>query len=299
MKSTTALIATTTWLLTCASFTTCLVTGSNILAQQQRPIRLLHRLASHSSPSSSSINKNIQRQQTSESTVAGAILSFSSPPVHSTQGTFRVPIACMPTSGPTANNPVGIYAASFQIGIDSLLCQKSLRLGIDIVWDGTLGGEQTPFAWHHYLPDFPVSGFAKFSVAAGDLVRLTASTSAEEMMVKIENFGNCTTTTTSPKAVAEHSFPAPVEEEECDQQAAGWMIEDLLLAGLPDIPVALANFTAVQFGILKVSTEKGETVNAKGAEVKNIYQQAQGGRLTDCAVAEDGGSMKCERIVVP
>lgn len=273
--------------------------------------------------------------------------------IKTVSATFRVPHAEIPIQGPTANNPVGVYAASFWVGIDGVTISpspssssvdgggsedgcdpstSSLRLGIDIFYDGTLGGEQPPFAWYQYLPGSAVGFGQNFSVISGDLVRLTAISLPSSGQgvdggggsVTIENFGNDAAAAQNKKALqtATHTFSVADGPALCQTQAS-FIVEDFPLAGLPDFPVALTNFTSVTFADLDVRDTQGENIpmdlvpkmerrkraNARmragaqdHAQVRtlDIYQERQGGRLTDCGVVTgqgDSTNVVCERIV--
>ncbi|KAM7204381.1 Concanavalin A-like lectin/glucanase domain containing protein [Rhypophila sp. PSN 637] len=304
------------------------------LPQQHSQIRLLHQ-----HPKTTLLTT--KRQSTESSSVqGGAVLSPSSnKKINHVSATFIVPSAKVPTIGPTANNPVGVYASSFWVGIDGVAlptnnnasCNPSgasLRLGIDIFYDGTFGGEQTPFAWAQYLPR-SATGFSNMTIAPGDLVRLTASSTNGSVggTVTIENFGPQSSNTKKMKAlqVASHTFSSPSEQDGKElpplcQTQASIIVEDFPLAGMPEFPIALANFTTVEYGNIKISGSNGQAMNllsnskkqkAKGqAQVLNIVQPPQGGRLTDCSIrkqsgkgtygsTDNSGVVVCERVVVP
>ena len=294
----------------------------------------------------------------SESTRGGAVLALppasgaaaGSDRLSSAQATFRVPTARMPTAGPTANNSAGVYAASFWVGVgaDNRQCGGGdgggdgdwwlLRAGVDVFYDGSLGGPQTPWAWYQFAPaQESASGFADFPVAAGDVLRVAVEVvgAGEEVAVTAENFGPVsepepeagsgamgalshlghhhdhdrptTTTTTTPLWTARQVFATTQEggrrrkrqqQEEgmCGAVEAAWIVEDFPLAGMPDVPVALADFTSVTFGQAGVTLEDGTTRDVTGAEVLDIRLAAQGGRLTECGV-EDGNKVRCKRLM--
>jgi len=280
--------------------------GPRDSAEPHDQIRLIHK-----HPASNVQSTNGRRAE-APSVQGGAVLSAPRKKIQSVTGTFRVPEAKMPTDGPTGNNPVGVYGASFWIGIDGVTTTNkaascdasavSLRLGVDIFYDGTFGGQQTPFAWHQYLPR-SATGFANFSVAAGDLVRLTASAASAGNggTVKIENFGNIAQLKRKQVAVqvSMHTFDGSSTQLPalCQSQAA-WMVEDFPIAGLPDFPIALTNFTSVEFAKLGARNGKGSEIGIGKAKAVDIYQEPQGGRLTDCdVVARDGGKVVCKRVV--
>ncbi|SPQ21783.1 9298333f-4073-4797-940f-b288c56e4412 [Thermothielavioides terrestris] len=255
--------------------------------------RLLHTFSS-SAPSSS--NAHLLSATNTESTKGGAILTLpssssssnnntSSARITSVQTTFRIPHAQPPATGPTANNPVGVYAASFWVGIDAAGAAASsscsgggaaLRAGVDIFWDGTVGGEQTPFAWYQFATAAAAAGqqgqqgsgtgFGQdgFAVAAGDVVRFTLSAGGTggadgEQVVAVvlaENFGaNVSHADVVGRSASGGGGAKPVRSVKqvvtapaglCGQQAA-WVVEDFPLEGRPDVPVAFANFTSVTF----------------------------------------------------
>ncbi|KAL2134459.1 hypothetical protein VTI74DRAFT_105 [Chaetomium olivicolor] len=302
MKPTTLLTLFTTG----ASAATLPVKQAPTLPRDASQLRLLHTLTPSAPPGGARL-----LAASTESTKGGAILTLPEKDnqISSVQATIRVPLAEPPTRGPTANNPVGVYAASFWVGIDSALspgsdpsCPGSLRAGVDIFYDGTLGGPQTPFAWYQFAPEKgSVTGFADFAVAAGDLVRFTAqaggSTSSGDVTVVAENFGNVTCVNgAQPVKTARQTWPAGGEGQKLCGREAAWVVEDFPLAGMPQFPVALANFTTVTFGAAGVTLAGGEKRDVTGAGVTDVRQQRQGGRLTSCEVVE-GKKVKCSRVV--
>lgn len=361
MKSTTSL-AVLTGLYTQA--TALVLTGPGVEVDRRNPssgvltdiphphsqIRLFH---NHPEAAISS-NEKRAASQTPNTVQGGAVLSLTpsgrTNKIKTVSASFTVPRAEIPAQGPTANNPVGVYAASFWVGIDGVSAtlpsspssygssqsgsgdgngsaeecnpsRSSLRLGVDIFYDGTLGGEQTPFAWYQALPGLAV-GFGNFSVAPGDFVRLTASVSPASSSpdgatggggtVTVENFGSSSSNSTGnnkKKAAlqtATHTFP-PSDLNNLCQTQAGFIVEDFPLSGLPDFPIALTNFTKVEFGDLKVESTLGRalglTRKTEKASVQtlDIYQAPQGGKLTDCAITGrgDSGKVVCARVVEP
>nr|CDP25930.1 Putative acid proteinase [Podospora anserina S mat+] len=284
----------TTLLTTLSLASTALSTAIPLpIRTNTRPIRLLHK-PPLSPPSQGA---RILSSQSEESTLGGAHLP--SPPsgkVASVTATFTIPHASMPVTGPTANNTVGLYAASFHIGIDSFsaLCPNNrfIRAGVDIFWDGTIGGEQTPWVWYQSSPaDEDGMGFGNFSAKAGDVVRFVVTGSE----VKVENYGNVTCT----KGLKARQVGVQRVDGGglCGGEAA-WAVEDFPLAGMPDFPVALADFGGVVFKNLEVGFGNGTVRrNAEGAGVRDVRLAAQGGRLTDCVVGEGGGSVRCDRVV--
>ncbi|KAK0668888.1 putative acid proteinase [Cercophora samala] len=269
-----------------------------------RPIRLLHTApkphASHQFQGARILAQGAQTEE--ESTLGGAAVSTtdSNQKVTSVSAAFVIPHAGMPTSGPTANNTAGMYAASFHIGIDSFSAgcdgNRFLRAGVDIFWDGTIGGEQNPWVWYQSSPaDEDGLGFSGFSAAAGDLVRFSVSGTE----VKVENFGANVTCIKGLKP--KQSVTQTVDGAGLCGGEAAWAVEDFPLAGLPNFPVALADFGGVVFKEVEVSFEGGSTGaasgNAEGAEVRDVRLAAQGGRLTACEVVEGGKKVKCDRVV--
>ncbi|KAL1841439.1 hypothetical protein VTJ49DRAFT_7054 [Mycothermus thermophilus] len=246
---------------------------------------------------------------------------------------FRVPSARVPTHGPTGGNPTLTFAASFWVGIDSSGsrtpepgCGASLRAGVDTFWDSFAGGEQTPFAWYQFAPGQRfATGFEGFRVAEGDVVRFrletpsssssSAAAGAEEeegtgggkYAVVAENFGANVTCDDAescrgltPLVSVRKVLPAPGEGEEklCGGEAA-WMVEDFPLAGMPDIPLPLANFTRVEFNGAGVRLEDGterSVLEVQGVKVVDIHMEEQGGRLTRCGVLP-GMKVRCTRVV--
>lgn len=297
----------------------------------QHRLALLHTLTP-SPPSNSNFLVAAAAAANTESTKGGAILTLpasdqTNDRIATAQGTFRVPSARMPTTGPTANNPVGMYAASFWVGIDSVAgntgsdpsCGASLRAGVDIFWDGTIGGTQTPVAWYQFGSAASEAGdavgFEGFKVAEGDVVRFTLegeSPSSEdgdegegkgeqEVVVVAENFGGNVTCAgnlngATPVQSVRQVVPVPAGGARLCGGEAAWVVEDFPLAGMPDVPVALANFTSVTFAGVGVALADGTERDVAGAEVLDVRLEAQGGRLTSCKVV-DGNKVRCARVV--
>ncbi|KAK4242234.1 concanavalin A-like lectin/glucanase domain-containing protein [Achaetomium macrosporum] len=266
-------------------------------------LRLLH---TFSAPSNARVLS--ASAPSTESTKGGAILTLDDGSlISSVQGTFRVPPAEPPTSGPTANNPVGVYATSFWVGIDSARppspsnspCGGSLRAGVDIFFDGTIGGPQSPFAWYQFAPGMGSAvGFDEgFSVAEGDLVRFTLNAGNGEVVVLAENFGGnvtCVNTNGTQPIKSVRQVLSPSARGRLCRTEAAFLVEDFPLDGRPDVPVALANFTSVAFGT-RVTLGDGSVRDLAGAEVLDVRQLQQGGKLTSCEVA--GDKVKCARVV--
>ncbi|KAK3945150.1 putative acid proteinase [Diplogelasinospora grovesii] len=243
----------------------------------------------------------------SESTRGGATLSppsSSSPsPITSVSGSFRIPSASMPVSGPTAGNENGLYGASFWIGLDSSSSSCSaginntiLRAGVDIFWDGNAGGAQTPVAWYELYPTVAPVDF-NITLAAGDNLRITADQTTGT--VTLENFGQTDSTRKAVVQTVTHTFPTTGTGGSTGDCAVGaWVVEDFPLAALPDYPVALVNFTEAAFRNLKVvEGAKNGKNTVKGTPVTgNIVLEAQGGQLTDCTV-HSAGDVRCVRTV--
>ncbi|KAG7288918.1 hypothetical protein NEMBOFW57_005278 [Staphylotrichum longicolle] len=285
--------------------------------QQQHRLALLHTLPTGPSASPSNFRLLAASSASTESTKGGAFLtlpassSSSSSAITSARGTFRVPAALPPTAGPTAGNPVGVYAASFWVGIDgaTAACAATLRAGVDVFYDGSFGGPQRPFAWYQFSPaagqgqGATAVGFEGLAVAEGDVVRLTLEGTQKEVVVVAENFGaNVTGTCVEGLQPVKGSVRKVLAVPEggagsglCGGEAA-WVVEDFPLAGLPDFPVALANFTSVTFAGAGVTLGDGTKRGVDGAEVRDVRLQAQGGRLTSCEVVE-GKKVKCTRVV--
>ncbi|KAK4041704.1 concanavalin A-like lectin/glucanase domain-containing protein [Parachaetomium inaequale] len=272
-------------------------------AAAQHPHRLLHTLT----PAAPSTANFRVLAAATESTKGGAVLTLPNSKLSTIHATLRVPEAKIPTAGPTANNPVGVYAASFWVGADAVVTGAcagggALRAGVDIFYDGTLGGVQRPFVWYQGPGQGSETGFAGFEVAAGDLVRFKLEVGSEEggeVVVVAENFGGNVTCVKDNGAVPVSSvrqvLPASVGGKTLCRGEAAWVVEDFPLEGLPDFPVALANFTSVAFGA-GVTLEDGSERDLAGAEVLDVRLEAQGGRLTSCEVV-DGKKVKCARVV--
>ncbi|KAK4177586.1 putative acid proteinase [Triangularia setosa] len=285
--------------------TTALATAIPLpVRSNTRPIRLLHTAPKpHNAPPQFRGARILSQAETEESTLGGAAIAAGSDhKVTSVSAAFVIPHARMPTTGPTANNTVGMYAASFHVGIDSFSAacgpdkSRFLRAGVDVFWDGTIGGEQNPWVWYQSSPtDEDGLGFSNFSAAAGDLVRFSV-TGTE---VKVENFGanvTCVKGLKAKQSVVQKISGAGL----CGGEAA-WAVEDFPLAGLPNFPVALADFGGVVFKEVEVGFERGKngtvSKNAEGAKVRDVRLAAQGGRLTACEVVEGGKKVKCDRVV--
>ncbi|KAL2157575.1 hypothetical protein VTH06DRAFT_5953 [Thermothelomyces fergusii] len=267
------------------------------------PLRLLHTFT----PISISRKKfRPLEASTAESTKGGAILRLPDSDLSTVSATLRIPAAQMPTAGPTANNTVGVYAASFWVGIDSATdaCAAggALRAGVDVFWDGTIGGQQTPFAWYQGPGQANAAGFdGGFPVGEGDLVRFTLKAGAaggEEVAVVAENFGRNATGAEGgavPVRRARKVLPAGAGGKTLCRGEAAWMVEDFPLQGRPELPAALANFTTVAF-TAGVGLSDGMEKDLAAAEVLDIRLEAQGGRLTSCEVADER-NVKCARVV--
>ncbi|KXX76537.1 Aspergillopepsin-2 [Madurella mycetomatis] len=293
--------------------------------------RLLHTLTPPLPAPGQGRMLSFSQAQEAQSTRGGAVLALppvgaqppSSPPAVTTvEGTWRVPQADAPTSGPTANNSVGVYAASFWIGLSAAApcsaASTTLRAGVDVFWDGTFGGEQSPFAWYQFPGQATSTGMGNFSVAAGDLVRfeLRAEDAGRWVEVAVENFGAGPATDGReegddaasgdvgllvPRQRASQRFElgdaasASTSAADCGRRVS-WLVEDFPLAGLPDVPVALANFTSVTFEDAAVTSADGQVRDVSEAEVMDIRLDAQGGRLTECELMGEG-RLRCARVV--
>ncbi|KAK0615925.1 concanavalin A-like lectin/glucanase domain-containing protein [Bombardia bombarda] len=221
-------------------------------------------------------------------------------------GSFIVPAANVPTAGPTANNPVLFYAASFWIGIDGAW----LRAGIDISYDGAIGGPGHPFAWYQWHPAEAV-GFANFTVAPGDRVHITAiagspsssSSSSSSLTARsegdddvpaqqqqpgglmIQNFGPPAAGNTAPLQTAMEVLSGPP----LCQRAAGWIIEDFPVdaSNHPELPAALVDFGAVSFADMDVTmASKGSQTGVAGVAGDDVSAAAT---VVDVQLAAQGG----------
>ncbi|KAL2266451.1 hypothetical protein VTJ83DRAFT_5803 [Remersonia thermophila] len=230
---------------------------------------------------------------------------------------FRVPSARVPAYGPTGGNEWLKFAASFWVGIDSsgslapeAGCGASLRAGVDTFWDRNVGGEQAPFAWYQFAPvQGSATGFFGFAVRPGDLVRFRletpASASAASAASRASGASAASTGPGEYAVVAENFGP----DAACDsvrscrrlrpRVRAAWMVEDFPLAGLPHIPMPLANFTSVEFRGAEVGLADGTARNVQavhGVKVVDMHMPEQGGRLTRCGVLP-GMRVRCKRVV--
>ncbi len=306
-------------------------TTPRLLRQQQQPLALLHTLPSPPAANAGSSNSHLfaastqaQAKSNDESTRGGAVLRPPGGGITSAHATLRIPTAAPPITGPTAGNTVGVYAASFWVGIDTgaagtapskggatSACGGGLRAGVDVFWDGTVGGEQRPFLWYQFLDRGQsgkgVVGFEELGGKTGDLVRFTLtssgssdSSSSAVVVVLAENFGGNVTCADTPgvEPVTSVKEVLPVAAGGtglCGEEAV-WAVEDPPLAEVPGVPVALANFTSVMFGGAGVTLWDGNQKGVAEADVLDIRQQAQGGRLTSCEVM-GGKKVKCTRVV--
>ncbi|TPX08691.1 uncharacterized protein E0L32_009880 [Thyridium curvatum] len=211
-------------------------------------------------------------------------------------GTIVVPQARMPTEGPTGNNQAGLYMASFWVGLGCADTADSplLRAGVDIFWDG---GMETYNAWHQWYPNpstaFDVSA-GNFSIVPGDRVRMGAVAPGEDGtpgLVRVENL--------SRGGEVRYEFAAGqgAGAAPCGTGAA-WVVEDFTLAGLPDVPVALANFSSTTFEDAHALTaaKHARTISAKKARLFDISLQDQGGKLTSCSIS-GRKNVVCSRMV--
>lgn len=232
-----------------------------------------------------------------ESQVAGARLAGTN--ITSVAGTFRIPLAQMPTAGPTADNQNGVYQASYWVGIDGVddsaspsSCggngSSSLRAGVDTFWDT---GVQTAAAWWECYPDAGPTEFGgNFTVAQGDVVRISVAADADGRggQVTVERLDG-TGCEAGVLASASRAFEGEDGARLCLAEAAV-VIEDYPIQDQPDYPLPLANFTGVVFERVEVDGKA-----AAGLEVFDINLAAQGGRLTDCELVD--GEVDCKRIV--
>ncbi|KAH6626266.1 hypothetical protein B0J18DRAFT_408611 [Chaetomium sp. MPI-SDFR-AT-0129] len=420
MKPTTLLLLATTATTTTAKPTLPqpIPRANTIHYPHPNPHRLLHTLPAVSQQPLSHL-LSASAAVDADTTLAGAVLTLL--PVsegNTTTGkgaallstitsTFRIPLANIPTSGPTANNSATVYGASFWVGVDAGVspsgagCSPSssslsggvaqagteggvLRAGVDIFYDGTLGGHQQPVIWYQGPGQKGETAFEGVVVGEGDLVRLSLvvgpvlSAPGEgvekgegegdgeeggEVVAIVENFGpdvdcpegatpiasvrktfpattvspsttsapsstktSSTTTPTSKPNTVHTRSTAQIQPTLCRKEAS-WVLQDAPLAGLPNIPIALANFTRVAFtagitlddGSVRTLTigsagstkHKHQVVDtngdgngkqtelADGVEVLDIRQTQQGGRLTRCGVEEgsEGSEVVCVRVV--
>ncbi|KAJ4417831.1 hypothetical protein N0V85_001694, partial [Neurospora sp. IMI 360204] len=187
--------------------------------------------------------------------------------IQSVTGTVVIPSINLPVSGPTAGNSAGEYSASIWVGIDGASAtdnflnpnttglpncnplNQSLRAGVDIFWDGTLGGQQTPYVWTQWYPAEHAKGFLDFKASPGDELRFTVYTGPHGNSgggVMVENFGP----PQSPKGV-DGRVKIPIATGSliwkdmpglCSAQGS-WIIEDFPLQERPELPSALGNFT--------------------------------------------------------
>ena len=341
MKATTllTLLATGTTTTAAARLPQRATTRNTTPQPQHPPYRLLHTLP-NATPGG---NARLLALSAEESTQGGAILTLPSnsnstststrtPLLTTITGTFRIPPARIPTTGPTANNTASLYAASFWVGVDSTTpatttttttggtssdCGGSLRAGVDIFWDGTLDGAQRPFAWYQGPGQWTGTGFygEEFAAGEGDLVRFSLGLEGGEggdmdggagegqVVVVVENFGGNVTCVNDPGATPKQRVRRVLPAAGgggaggkglCRREAA-WVVEDFALDGRPGIPVPLADFGSVTFGA-GVKLEDGSERDLAGAEVRDVKLAEQGGRLTSCEVV-DGKKVKCARVV--
>ncbi|KAK1780760.1 concanavalin A-like lectin/glucanase domain-containing protein [Copromyces sp. CBS 386.78] len=268
---------------------------------------------------------------------AGAYLPYNAPAstpehpnanqdsINSVTGTVVIPTIYMPEFGPTAGNSVGEYSASIWVGIDGASAEagnstgsanancnplgQSLRAGVDIFWDGTLGGQQTPFVWAQWYPAEHAQGFLDFKVSPGDELRFTVNTGPHGNSgggVLVENYGP----PQSPKGV-DGKVKIPIATGSliwkdmpglCGAQAS-WIIEDFPLQERPELPSALGNFTDVRFAEMGVATWLGTNLTdekvAKELKMLEIYDAGQGGTLAKCKTEGEGEEVGvvCKRAV--
>ena len=230
----------------------------------------------------------------------------------------------MPVSGPTAGNTVGEYSASIWVGIDGASSEpgnningtatascdplgQSLRAGVDIFWDGTLGGQQTPYVWAQWMPAETARGFLDFSASPGDELRFTVNTGPHGNSaggVLVENFGP----PQSPHGVDGGKVRIPIatgsliwkDMPRLCQAQASWIVEDFPLQQRPELPSALGNFTEVRFTELNVGTWLGGNFTGeevgKGLKMLEVYDEGQGGKLVKCEKGDKEGVV-CRRVL--
>jgi hypothetical protein len=213
--------------------------------------------------------------------------------------TLEIPVADMPIRGPTGGNVVGKYEASYWVGLGAAnkptsdACSSSLRVGIDTFWDQNL---TTYVAWYEWYPA-PSKDFINCTVAPGDTVRLMASANADGAagtvtLHKLDDKGEFQLCGQESLAAADSTRTKNL----CLSEAA-WIVEDFPLVDLPDIPMALANFTSVTFDYLAAGLPDGKQIDLSGATVMDINQQQQGGQLTACTLDKMDESLTCKRVV--
>jgi hypothetical protein len=211
-----------------------------------------------------------------ESTRGGAFVTNTNTNTNFTfaTGTFTVPQARVPEEGPTANNPSGLYTASFWVGLDGFAgpCMGViLRTGVDIFYDG---GIETYVAWHEWYPN-PSTSYSGFGVAPGDVVRLNATARGSRGgAVSAENLSTGTVV----------SWEYYAQSPSLCGGSAEWIVEDFELSGVPTGPVPLANFSVTTFSQAFAEADDGNKVGVDLATVLDINLTAQGGRLTRSGV---------------
>ena len=226
----------------------------------------------------------------------GAVLPRSD--ITYVRGTFSVPIPEMPTSGPTSGDIAGLYGASFWVGIDGApsATQSSLRAGVDIFWDE---GTVSAVAWYQWYP-LPSTDFANFNVTPGDAICIAVqATSTAQGNVTIANFGSgvlgADLSGLAPLQTATQTFSN--QSNVLLRKEAAWMVEDFPMPSLPELPIALANFSSVIFEGLEVATvADGFFCGTDGSQIINVELEEQGGQLTDCSILESG-DVECLRVV--
>ena len=226
----------------------------------------------------------------------GAVLSRSD--ITYVSGTFSVPVPEMPTSGPTSGDVAGLYGASFWVGIDGGLpaTQSSLRAGVDIFWDE---GTVSAVAWYQWYP-LPSTDLTNFNVTPGDVICTTVQTTdTAQGNVTIENFGSgvlgADLNGLAPLQTATQIFTN--QSNVLLRKEAAWIVEDFPMPSLPELPIALANFSSVMFESLEIATlADGFFRVADDSQILNIELEEQGGQLTDCSILESG-DVECLRVV--
>ncbi|KXX81052.1 Aspergillopepsin-2 [Madurella mycetomatis] len=247
-----------------------------------------------------------------ESIQGGALYtvpSDSSDTITSISGTFRVPDASIPLTGPTSGHQ-GIYGFSIWIGIggyqgygSASACpatSSALRAGIDVYYNGYSDRPMAPFAWYQFgiAGENGAFAYAGFNLEAGDLIRITVNAEDGNITTIVENYGKVDSTagrTPLQREPPTYGIQGYVASTLCRTEAA-WIVQDHMTETEPAEPVVMANFTDITFTEMNLRTSSGVSGVATVAEPVNINLPEQGGQLTDCS-AVDGSEFRCRRVV--
>ncbi|KAM6490294.1 Peptidase A4 family domain containing protein [Amanita muscaria] len=180
-------------------------------------------------------------------TWAGAIWD-SYPPntFYKVVGTFTVPAPSAPDG-----------EAAVWVGIDGYTCQSAiLQTGIDMYYKN---GAITYDSWYEWWPDHPYIYSSPIAIRAGDIIRLTVTTSSPTSGTTL--IENLTTGQSESQSLSNPSHPLCLQNAE-------WIVEDSSLA-------PFCNFGTVTFSSASAYLHGGKIISPSGAVQVNMYQKGK------------------------